>query len=108
MPACGLTQGCTLLVQAIAEGHVSRIMQVLGPQRRVLFLDTDGADGREDDMDGGTCNSIEADLLMQIVGGMGKAAVPLEDICLVSPYRAQVILHDEDIALRRAFLQGGR
>ena len=97
-----------MLVQAIVEGNASHLVQVLDPQRRVLFLDTDGADGREDDTEGGTCNSIEADLLMQIVGGMGKAAVPLKDICLVSPYRAQVILRDDNIALRRALLQGGR
>ena len=65
---------------------------MLDPQRRVLFLDTDGAEGREDDSDAGPCNTAEAGLLMQIVADMAKAAVPLEDMCLVSPFRSQVHL----------------
>ena len=64
---------------------------MLDPQRRVLFLDTDGAKGREDDTDAGPCNTAEAELLIQIVTDMNKAAVPLKDICLVSPFRAQVL-----------------
>ena len=58
----------------------------------MLFLDTDDANGKEDDSDGGPCNSAEAGLLMHILRDMSKAAVPLNDICLVSPYRAQVDL----------------
>ena len=64
--------------------------QVLKPERRVVFLDTDAMGGREDQKGGSPCNTAEADILMAVVAGMSGAAVALQDICLVSPYRAQV------------------
>ena len=48
-------------------------------------------DGREDQTPGASCNSAEVSVLMDIVSCMASSEVSLKDICLVSPYRAQVI-----------------
>jgi len=64
--------------------------QVLDPGRRVLFLDTDAMDAAETQGDGSPTNKAEASLLIQIVSAMAACGVSLRDICLVSPFRAQV------------------
>jgi hypothetical protein len=64
--------------------------QVLDPGRRVVFLDTDAMDAAETQRDGSPTNKAEAGLLIQIVSAMAACGVSLRDICLVSPFRAQV------------------
>lgn len=63
---------------------------MLDPHRRVLFLDTNSMGGREDRKEGSPSNAAEAGILMQVVASMCAASVSQSDICLVSPYRAQV------------------
>ena len=68
-------------------------LQVLSPQRRVVFLDTDGVTGAAEDADvGASCNDGEAALLLRVAGAMVAAGLPAAALGAMSPYRAQARL----------------
>lgn len=64
-------------------------VQVLRPERRVIFLDTDAAEAEECQLGDALSNAAEAAYLRQIVKAFTACCVPLSDVGLVSPYRSQ-------------------
>ena len=68
-------------------------MQVLAPQQRVLFLDTDSMPAPEVRAGDTLSNPWEAVILTHIVRALDLGKVPLHDVGIVSPYRAQVSTH---------------
>ncbi len=69
-------------------------MQVLQPEQRVVFLDTDslGVAGRELQQGDAISNPTEAGLAGQVVDAMVAAGLSEQQIGVLSPYRAQVSL----------------
>lgn len=65
-------------------------MQVLAPQQRVLFLDTDTMPAPEVRAGDTLSNPMEAAIMTDIVRALDLGKVPLHDIGIISPYRAQV------------------
>jgi len=65
-------------------------LQVLIPHRRALFLDTDGMPAPEVRAGDALSNPREAAVLTDIVKALDLSKVPLSDVGVVSPYRAQV------------------
>ena len=68
-------------------------MQVLQPEQRVVFLDTDslGPAGRELQQGDAISNPTEAGLAGQVVDAMIAAGLSEQQIGVLSPYRAQVM-----------------
>ena len=64
--------------------------QVLKPERRVVFLDTDLIAAEESQMGGGISNAGEAAVLKQILTAFAASGVDLSGVGVVSPYRSQV------------------
>lgn len=64
--------------------------QVLAPERRVVWLDTDGVPGPEARAAEATTNATEAALAERIVAALADSGVPLNSIGIISPYRSQV------------------
>ena len=60
------------------------------PQRRALFLDTDGMPAPEVRAGDTLSNPREAAVLTDIVRALNLGKVPLSDVGVISPYRAQV------------------
>lgn len=65
-------------------------LQVLRPERRVLFLDTDARDAGECEAAAAASNAAEAHIMREVIDAMAASGVPLGDIGLVSPFRNQV------------------
>ena len=67
-------------------------LQVLRPEQRVVFLDTDGLGvaGRELQQGDAISNPTEAKLAGQLVDAMVAAGLSEQQIGVLSPYRAQV------------------
>ena len=70
-----------------------RHVQVLAPQQRVLFLDTDSMPAPEVRAGDTLSNPGEAAIMTDIVKALDLGKVPLQDIGIISPYRAQVGTH---------------
>ena len=70
--------------------YASHCTQVLAPHRRALFLDTDGMPAPEVRAGDALSNPTEAAVLTDIVKALALGQVPLGDIGIISPYRAQV------------------
>ncbi|CAL8464813.1 g4348 [Coccomyxa elongata] len=68
------------------------LQQVLTPERRVLWLDTDGVPGPEARAAEATTNATEAVLAERIVAALADSGVPLNSVGIISPYRSQVAL----------------
>ena len=66
------------------------VWQVLAPERRVLWLDTDGVPGLETRAAEATTNATEAALAERIVAALADSGVPLTSVGIISPYRSQV------------------
>ena len=83
MPAAKLQVGSSRSVSAL---------QVLQPEQRVVFLDTDslGAAGRELQQGDAISSPTEAKLAGQVVDAMVAAGLSEQQIGVLSPYRAQV------------------
>lgn len=64
--------------------------QVLAPHRRVLFLDTDSMPAPEVRAGDALSNPREAAIVIDIVKALDLGRVSLDDIGIISPYRAQV------------------
>lgn len=64
--------------------------QALAPHRRVLFLDTDSMPAPEVRAGDALSNPGEAAVITDIVRALDLGKVSLEDIGIISPYRAQV------------------
>ena len=67
--------------------------QVLAPQQRVLFLDTDSMPAPEVRAGDALRNPREAAIIGDIVRALDLGRVPLHDIGIISPFRAQVSEH---------------
>ena len=67
--------------------------QVLAPQQRVLFLDTDSIPAPEVRAGDALSNPREAAIIGDIVRALDLGRVPLHDIGIISPFRAQVSEH---------------
>ena len=65
-------------------------MQVLQPQHRAVFLDTDALPAPELQAGDAISNPQEAAIVKQIVLALHAGHVPLQDIGVISPYRSQV------------------
>ncbi|KAL0046566.1 hypothetical protein WJX82_003944 [Trebouxia sp. C0006] len=79
----------------VAPSQVSQpdwLVQVLIPHRRALFLDTDGMPAPEVRAGDALSNSREAAVLTDIVKALDLGKVPLSDVGVISPYRAQVLM----------------
>ncbi|KAL0030927.1 hypothetical protein WJX79_001622 [Trebouxia sp. C0005] len=79
----------------VAPSQVSQpdwLVQVLIPHRRGLFLDTDGMPAPEVRAGDALSNPREAAVLTDIVKALDLGKVPLSDVGVISPYRAQVLL----------------
>ena len=64
---------------------------MLRPERRVIFLDTDGVDGaRENPTVSVTRNAGEAALLLRAAGALVAGGLLATALGAISPYRAQV------------------
>ena len=63
---------------------------MLAPQQRVLFLDTDGMSAPEVRAGDALSNPWEAAVITDILRALVLGQVPLHEIGVVSPYRAQV------------------
>ena len=65
--------------------------QVLRPERRVVFLDTDALSaGREELAADAMCNKAEAALLLRVVEALVSGGMLDSAIGAISPYRSQV------------------
>ena len=67
-----------------------QLLQVLAPSRRVLFLDTDSMPAPEVRSGDALSNPAEAAVLTDMVGALLEGQLPLVDVGIISPYRAQV------------------
>ncbi|KAK9824153.1 hypothetical protein WJX72_008129 [[Myrmecia] bisecta] len=77
------------------------LQQVVSPDRRVIFLDTDSLDAAEQLIGSAVCNTAEAELIVQVIGALTSHGVGVSAIGAISPYRSQVSL------LRRKFEERG-
>ncbi|KAG0149650.1 hypothetical protein CROQUDRAFT_39662 [Cronartium quercuum f. sp. fusiforme G11] len=68
------------------------LADVLAPERRVVFVDTDKIESRESKMGTLVQNGTEADLVVQIVTALLHGGVPASEIGVITPYRQQIKL----------------
>ena len=66
------------------------MVQVLQPQHRAVFLDTDALPAPELQAGDALSNPHEAAIVKQIVLALHAGNVPVQDIGVISPYRSQV------------------
>ena len=79
-----------LMLEIVMRVITMLCMQVLAPHRRVLFLDTDNMPAPEVRSGDALSNPQEAAVITDIVTALMAGQLPLEDIGIISPYRAQV------------------
>lgn len=83
------TAACLLFIQAPLT--ITCCWQALDPARRVVFLDTSGTSGLQEQLRGdGICNTGEAAVVGALVRGLLEVGAQPSDIGLTSPYKAQV------------------
>ncbi|GAA5984572.1 hypothetical protein JCM10908_003406 [Rhodotorula pacifica] len=70
----------------------SWVQEILGPQRAVIFADTDALPARERREQSLIDNASEAALIKELVAGLTSAGAAEEDIAVITPYRQQVKL----------------
>eukprot|EP00891_Asterochloris_glomerata_P005485 jgi/Astpho2/5485/e_gw1.00078.27.1_t len=99
----------TSLFKHLCDAHPQAVvalsmhaMQVLQPEQRVVFLDTDslGVAGRELQQGDTISNPTEAGLAGQVVDAMVAAGLSEQQIGVLSPYRAQVALMQQQAKQR--------
>jgi hypothetical protein len=64
--------------------------QVLQPQSRVLFLDTDGMGAGETRVADAMRNDAEAAVIMKAVAALCDCGLSVDSVGITSPYRSQV------------------
>lgn len=98
--------GCASTTRVQAQLCNDDTVQVLQPQQRVIFLDTDAMPAPELQAGDALSNLQEADVIKQIVTALQAGSVALHDIGIISPYRAQVCNSDTPFASSALHLFG--
>ncbi|KAG6549576.1 hypothetical protein Mapa_008958 [Marchantia paleacea] len=88
---CGSPQVANATLQLSSTPVSSAwLSQVVKPEQRVLFLDTDKLSTEESRVRHKVYNSTEASLLLKVVRVFHEGGLALEKIGVISPYNAQV------------------
>ncbi|BBN05891.1 DNA replication ATP-dependent helicase/nuclease Dna2 [Marchantia polymorpha subsp. ruderalis] len=88
---CGSPQVANATLQLSSTPVSSAwLSQVVNPEQRVLFLDTDKLSTEESRVRHKVYNSTEASLLLKVVHVFHEGGLALEKIGVISPYNAQV------------------
>jgi len=77
-------------VLGVSDPSSSWLLQLMDPNRRVVFLDTDALPATESSGPGGIINSVEASLVSKIIHAYVTAHVDPSSFGVISPYRAQL------------------
>ncbi|KAK4699919.1 DNA replication ATP-dependent helicase/nuclease Dna2, partial [Phenoliferia sp. Uapishka_3] len=86
------------------HGHVDHgakpcwIRDLLDPERKVVFVDTDLLPARERKVGPLVDNEVEASLVCQFTDALIRCGVPQQDIGVISPYRQQIKALSRELA----------